>query len=147
MCKVFDALITPTLQYSCQLWDFQAGNNKEIEVLYRKFCKFILRVPLSATNIGVYGELGRKPMQISSLVIKYWFRLSTSYNISHILWECFTIHQQLNSAWLTHIQRLLNHSGLSYVYDEVYTLDNIRKSGGRRYHIQAKLEDLGLIFG
>ena len=63
-------------------------------------------------------------MQIRSLlVIKYWFRLSTSYNISSILWECFTIHQQLNSAWLTHIQRLLNHSGLSYVYDEVYTLD------------------------
>ena len=115
MCKLFDALITPILEYSCQLWDFQAGNNKEIEILHRKF---ILRVPSSATNVGIYGELGRKPMQIrrSLLVIKYWFRLS-----QHIAHQCFTIHQQLNSAWLKHIQRLLNHSGFSY--DKVYTLD------------------------
>ena len=70
MCKLFDALITPVLEYSCQLWDFQAGNNKEIEILGRKFCKFILRVPSSATNLGVYGELGRKPIQISLLGIR-----------------------------------------------------------------------------
>ena len=85
--QTFDALITPILEYSCQLWDFQAGNNEEIEALDRKFCKVILRVPSSATNVGVYGELGRKPMQIrrSLLVIKYRFRLSTSCNVSPIL--------------------------------------------------------------
>ena len=62
MCKLFDALITPILE--SQLWDFQSGNNNEIEILHRRFCKFILKVPSSATNVGVYGELGRKPMQL-----------------------------------------------------------------------------------
>ena len=57
----------------CQLWDFQAGNNSEIEIMHRDFCKFILNVPPSATNVGVYGGLGRKPMQlrISILLIIY----------------------------------------------------------------------------
>ena len=54
MCRLFDALVTPVLEYGCQIWDFQARNNKEIEVLHRKFCKFILNVPASATNIGIY---------------------------------------------------------------------------------------------
>ena len=46
-----------------------------------------------------------------------------SYNISPILWECFSTHQKFNSAWLKHIQRILNHCGLSYVHDEVSNLD------------------------
>ena len=32
MCKLFDALITPILEYGSQLWDFQSGNNNEIEI-------------------------------------------------------------------------------------------------------------------
>ena len=56
MCKLFDTLITPILEYGCQIWNFQAGNNREIEILHRKFCKFILKVPSSATNVGVYGD-------------------------------------------------------------------------------------------
>ena len=55
MCKLFDTLITPIIEYGCQIWNFQAGNNREIEILHRKFCKFILKVPSSATNVGVYG--------------------------------------------------------------------------------------------
>ena len=52
--------------------------------LHRRFCKFILKVPSSATNVGVYGELGRKPMQLrrSLLSIKYWLRLSI-YRLSY----------------------------------------------------------------
>ena len=37
MGKLFDALITPILEYGCQLWDFQAGNNSEFEIVHRKF--------------------------------------------------------------------------------------------------------------
>ena len=64
MYKLFDTLITPILEYGCQIWNFQAVNNREIEILHCKFCKFILKVPSSATNVGVYGELGRKPMHL-----------------------------------------------------------------------------------
>ena len=43
--------------------------------------------------------------------------------ISPILWEYFTTHQKFNSSWLQHMQRILNHFGLSYVHDEVSNLD------------------------
>ena len=83
MCKCFDALITPILEYGSQIWDFQSRRLSEIEIIHRKFCKFILNVPSSATNAGVYGELGRKPMSLrrNLLTVKYWLRLLTSYNI------------------------------------------------------------------
>ena len=38
--------------------------NGDIELLHRKFCKMVLNVPPSATNVAVYGELGRMPMYL-----------------------------------------------------------------------------------
>ena len=65
MCRLFDALVTPILEYGCQLRDlFKQGTIKKFEILHRKFCKFILNVPASTTNVGIYGEFGRKPMQL-----------------------------------------------------------------------------------
>ena len=44
MCKCFNALITPILEYGSQIWDFQLGRLSEIEIIHRKFCKFTLNV-------------------------------------------------------------------------------------------------------
>ena len=60
------------------------------------------------------------------LSVKYWICLRSSYNISPILWECFCTHQKYNSPWLKHIQGILNHCGLTYVYDELSSLDPAR---------------------
>ena len=38
MCKCFDELITPILEYGSQIWDFQSGRLSEIEIIHRKFC-------------------------------------------------------------------------------------------------------------
>ena len=51
---------------------------------------------------------------------------SSSYNISPILWKCFHTHQKYNSTWLKHIQGILNHYGLSYVYEDLCILDPTR---------------------
>ena len=84
LLKLFDALITPVLEYGCQIWDYTTSNNTEIELIHRKFCKFILNVPSSATNISVYGELGRIPLKIrrNILLIKI---LATSFNITQYI--------------------------------------------------------------
>ena len=36
----------------------------ELEKIHRQFCKFALNVPTSATNLGIYGELGRFPLNV-----------------------------------------------------------------------------------
>ena len=123
--KIIDSLITPILEYSCQIWGHMTLNNTEIELIHQKICEFTLNVPSSATNISVYGELGRIPLKIrrNILLIKYWLHLSTSHNISPILWACYRTHQQFNSLWLLHVHSILNHCGLSYIYDYVSRLD------------------------
>ena len=63
MCKCFDALITPILEHGSQIWDFQSRRLSEIEIIHRKFCKFILNVPSSATNAGVYGKKTNVPKE------------------------------------------------------------------------------------
>ena len=49
--------------------------SSEIVKLQLKFCKRILGVLSKATNIVVYGELGRTPLifKKAKLVVKYWF--------------------------------------------------------------------------
>ena len=122
LLKLFDSLITPILEYGCQIWGHMALNNTEIELIHRKFCKFILNMPSSATNISIYGELGRIPLKIRRNIL-YWLHLSTSHNISPILWACYRTHQQFNSLWLLHIRSILNLCGLSYIYDEASRLE------------------------
>ena len=74
--KLFDALTTPVLEYGCQIWDYTTSNNTEIELIHRKFGKLTLNVPSSATNISIYGELGRIPLKIN---IDYVFQHHTIY--------------------------------------------------------------------
>ena len=65
-------------------------------------------------------NLGMVPLHLRRKVlsIKYWLHLSTSCYILPILWNCYTIHQQFNSTWLSNIRTILNQCGLSYMYEE-----------------------------
>ena len=116
MCKLFDALVVPVCNCACKLWGFQKA--PEMELMHRKFCKFLLNMPPSTANVAIYGELGRMPMDLQRkvLMVKYWIRLTSSFYISPVLWECYIINKQYNSAWWKHI---LNSCGLSYVLDEI----------------------------
>ena len=55
------------VEYACEWWGFQGKN--DIELLHRKFSKMVLNVPPSATNVAVYGELGRMPMYLRREVL------------------------------------------------------------------------------
>ena len=61
---------------------------------------------------------------ILTYLISTYPHTKTSYShVSPILWACYRIHQQFNSQWLLHIRSILNHCGLSYIYDEVSRLE------------------------
>ena len=63
LCHLFDALVLPVLEYGSEVWGW--NNYNAIELIHRKFCKFALNLPSSATNLGVYSELGRMPLYIT----------------------------------------------------------------------------------
>ena len=54
---LFDKLVTPILNYGCEVWGFAKGN--AIERVHMQFCKKVLGVKKSTQNDFVYGELGR----------------------------------------------------------------------------------------
>ena len=71
LCHLFDALVRPVLEYGNEIWGCYPA--EELEVVHKRFCKFALGVPRSATNLACYGELGRTPLMIKRKVslIKY----------------------------------------------------------------------------
>jgi hypothetical protein len=60
-CKLFDKMILPILLYGGEVWVF--SNCNQVEVLYRKFLKIVLKVNKSTPNFMVYGEAGKAPLQ------------------------------------------------------------------------------------
>jgi len=80
-CQLFDAFVGSILGYSSEIWGH--GKSKEIERIHLKFCKSILNVRTSTSNVGVYGELGRYPLYIARYIkiMKYWFKLVRTDNI------------------------------------------------------------------
>ena len=92
--KLFSAMIIPILLYRCEICGpyligrvttFEIFKSKffkiinEIERIHLKFCKRILGVHSKTTNLTIYAELGKVPLivQISTLVVKYWIRISS----------------------------------------------------------------------
>ena len=55
--QLFDKLVRPILQYSCEVWGF--AHAQVIERLHLHFCKRILGVKKSTQNDFAYGDLER----------------------------------------------------------------------------------------
>ena len=56
-CQLFDAFVASILNYSCEVWGYT--KSKQLERIHLKYCKKILNVKMSTSNVGVYGDLGR----------------------------------------------------------------------------------------
>ena len=73
--ELFDKLVTPILNYGCEVWGFCQAN--KIERTHMMFCKQLLGVKTSTQNDFVYGEFGRTNYYSRRLscIIKYWFKV------------------------------------------------------------------------
>ncbi len=86
----FDTLVKPVLLYCSEVWgqelvhdrkDFNidlVDKNCEPERIHLKFCKSILRMPATTSNVAVRSELGRMPIMLTILsnISKYYMRLT-----------------------------------------------------------------------
>lgn len=82
--ELFDKLVTPILNYSCEVWGFCKAD--KIERVHMHFCKQLLGVKFSTQNDFIYGELGRVSYYIRRLfsIIKYWFKIINADNRRYI---------------------------------------------------------------
>ena len=69
-------------------------------------CKYALGVGKKTTNMDVYGELGRYPLYIDTVVamVKYWLRLSkeseTDTLLKDALQDNYVMFQNKKDCWL-----------------------------------------------
>jgi hypothetical protein len=111
---IFDHCIKPIVLYGCENWSiinvipgkkntsiFDSFKDWGVEKLNMKFCKFIMGVSKTCTNVGIYSELGRYPLYIDMLkhFFMYWYSLEyTSSNLLEAaLKECKSCTS--NSDW------------------------------------------------
>ena len=116
LCHLFDSLIHPIVNYGCEVWGHVKA--EDLEVVHRKFCKFALRVPNTATNLAVYGELGRVPLEIKrrSAIIKYWLRIVSDWNTPALLKEISVMQTESGSDWLSYMKQTLSSLGFANIW-------------------------------
>ena len=76
--ELFDKLITPILNYGCEVWGFIQAD--AVERVHLQFCKRLLGVKKNAQNYFIYAELGRTNFLTGRnlVIIKYWFEISVA---------------------------------------------------------------------
>ena len=82
--ELFDKLITPILNYGCEVWGFIQAN--AIERVHLQFCKRLLGVKKTTQNDFIYGELGRTNCLTKRYlaIVKYWFKILVSEDDKYI---------------------------------------------------------------
>jgi len=85
--------------------------------VHRKFIKFALGLPSTAANLAIYGEIGRTSLDIrrNVLMVKYWLRLTTDWEISPYLREAY-LDSFKDSQWATHIKKVLEGARFAEIW-------------------------------
>ena len=116
LCHLFDSLVRPVADYGSEIW----GNTQaeELELIHRKFCKFALGLPTTASYLACYGELGRSPLEIRRKVqlIKYWLRIKTDWTVSPLVKDACILATSSSLQWANSVKQNLDGAGFSYVW-------------------------------
>ena len=113
-CKLFDSLVKPILLYASDFWGcIKPPANNPIENLHSMFCKHLLGVHKSTTNVGVLLELGRTPLMLDAqkASIKNWARISNS-NTNILTKASYDGALAHDLDWNTSIRTSITHCGL-----------------------------------
>ena len=118
--KLYDAQVLPALLYSSQLWGLSRRDN--VERAHTFACKRFLGVDLKSSNNMCYGEIGRYPLFVTTMLqaIKYWLRLSRMPDSrlprqSYLMLFSLDIPEEMN--WLKAIESCLSSYGFSYIWN------------------------------
>ena len=111
------------LNYGCEIRSF--AKSLDVEKNHLKFIQQILGVLRQTSNLAVYGELGRVPLNVlhKVKVLKYWFKilsmpLSLLYKIYNQ--QVTDVNTGVNSnIWASNLKRLLDDQLLQSWYADV----------------------------
>ena len=121
VCSIFDKLIHPVLNYSCEVWGFIQAT--AIERVHLKFCKQLLGVKQSCQNDFVYGELGRFPLIVHRhyRIVKYWLKILKLPDRKYVklCYKMLLYDADINpnkKNWAISVRELLFHLGYGHIW-------------------------------
>ena len=128
-------MILPILLYGSEIWGFE--NLESIEIFYRKFLKYILKVNSQTTDEMVYGETGRTPLHVSikTRMVCFWHKIITglntklSYRLLYLL-NKLKEQNQYSSPWLKKVQEILESCNMTNIWQNPKSIkpNHLRKS-------------------
>ena len=142
--QLFDVMVSPVLLYGCEI--YAPYPHFEIERIHLKFCKYLLGVSSRTTNVMVYGELGRMPLEIKikTRIVSFWSKIITgkqtklsnqTYRLMLQLYE----RNIFTTDWIMMIKNTLNDCGLSNIWNEQQCM--YINPEWLKYKVQRTLED------
>ena len=90
--------------------------SSHLEKLNIHMCKYVLRVGKRTSNIATYGELGRYPLYIDTVlaIIKYWLHINkdaeTDKLIKDALQDNHVMFQNKKECWLSCVRGLVKNN-------------------------------------
>ena len=119
--ELFDKLVTPILNYGCEVWGFCQA--KQIERTHMMFCKQLLGVKTSTQNDFIYGEFGRTDYYSRRLyrIIKCWSKIIHADNrknvklIYNLMLYDITERPHVKN-WVSLVKNLLSNLGFFHVW-------------------------------
>lgn len=131
---LFDHMVVPIVLYGAEIWGYE--NINLIEKLNLRFCRLLLNANVNTCRCMIYGELGRRPMNvlIKSRMVSYWAKIliSKGEKLNRIMYSL--LHQLdknniIKSDWLLKIKEILNECGLYnlWIRQQVDNCNNLGK--------------------
>ena len=119
------------LLYGCEVWGYE--NNTVVDMVFIKFCKYLLGLKSSTPNCMVYGELGSYPVSLTIKIglISFWLKLISTPDdriSKRMYYLIYRMHQNNThqSAWLNCIRQILEQNGFGYVWpDQGLNIDHM----------------------
>ena len=119
--RLFDCCVQPIVQYGAELWALDEVASVNVEKLHLFALKNFLGVNIKTPNDLVYGETGRYPIVINSIIrcVKYWLKL-TQLPDSRLPRKAYLMLYRLDerkkSNWVSKIRIFLFRHGFGFVW-------------------------------
>ena len=118
------------LLYGSEVWGFQ--DITQIEILYRKFIKCLLRVNSATPNVMIYGETSTYPVEIHIVtrMIVFYMRIvngkqsKLSAMMLNLLKKKTLLDESFESKWISLVQNQLEHLGMNNIW--IYSGNGLR---------------------
>ena len=121
LMKLFDSQVQPIVQYGAELWGLDTVAASHCEKVHLFALKKFLGVSMKTPNDVVYGETGRYPIYLNSVIrcISYWLKL-TCMEDSRIPKKAYNMLRDLDVKgkmnWVSRIRLKLFEYGFGFVW-------------------------------